>query len=169
MLYQVDDASLHAMSGIELSRVRTELRLLPHEPINKSLIASRGADIVMQSSENRLEIQSLGVVRLTFTALLSLFVAHPAVAVVDCLLLGVGTELRSAILQNHPFLDESGGDRLSSVRLQFHRLVDNIPAMNHAALKQVRKDLILGSLRMGEFDCRNKLLDFCHGCRSGPW
>ena len=49
MLYQVDDASLHAMSGIELSRVRTELRLLPHEPINKSLIASRGADIVMQS------------------------------------------------------------------------------------------------------------------------
>jgi hypothetical protein len=50
MLYQVDDASLHAMSGIELSRVRTELRLLPHEPINKSLIASRGADIVMQSS-----------------------------------------------------------------------------------------------------------------------
>ena len=28
MLYQVDDALLHAMSGIELSRVRTELRLL---------------------------------------------------------------------------------------------------------------------------------------------
>jgi hypothetical protein len=28
MLYQVDDALLHAMSGIELSRVRTELWLL---------------------------------------------------------------------------------------------------------------------------------------------
>jgi hypothetical protein len=28
MLYQVDDALLRAMSGIELSRVRTELRLL---------------------------------------------------------------------------------------------------------------------------------------------
>jgi len=28
MLYQVDDALPHAMSGIELSRVRTELRLL---------------------------------------------------------------------------------------------------------------------------------------------
>ena len=31
MLYQVDDALPHAMSGIELSRVRTELRLLPPE------------------------------------------------------------------------------------------------------------------------------------------
>jgi hypothetical protein len=50
MLHQVDDALLRAMSGIELSRVRTELRLLPPEPINKRLIASRGADIVMQSS-----------------------------------------------------------------------------------------------------------------------
>jgi hypothetical protein len=28
MLHQVDDALLHAMSGTELSRVRTELRLL---------------------------------------------------------------------------------------------------------------------------------------------
>src|ERR1700683_1148484 len=41
---------LRAMSGIELSRVRTELRLLPHEPINQSLLVSR-AGIVMQSSE----------------------------------------------------------------------------------------------------------------------
>src|ERR1700677_5063232 len=40
---------LRAMSGIELSRVRTELRLLPHEPINQSLLVSR-AGIVMQSS-----------------------------------------------------------------------------------------------------------------------
>jgi hypothetical protein len=31
MLYQVDDALLHAVSGIELSRVRTELRLLRPE------------------------------------------------------------------------------------------------------------------------------------------
>ena len=50
MPYQVDDALLHAMSGTELSRVRTELRLLP-EPNNQRLLMSRGADIVMQSSE----------------------------------------------------------------------------------------------------------------------
>jgi hypothetical protein len=31
MLFQVDDALPHAMSGTELSRVRTELRLLPPE------------------------------------------------------------------------------------------------------------------------------------------
>jgi hypothetical protein len=37
------------MSGTELSRVRTELRLLP-EPNNQRLLMSRGADIVMQSS-----------------------------------------------------------------------------------------------------------------------
>ena len=50
MPYQVDDALLHAMSGTELSRVRTELRLLPPEPNNQRLLTSRGADIVMQSS-----------------------------------------------------------------------------------------------------------------------
>ncbi len=50
MPYQVDDALLHAMSGTELSRVRTELRLLP-EPNNQRLLMSRGADIVMQSCE----------------------------------------------------------------------------------------------------------------------
>jgi hypothetical protein len=38
------------MSGTELSRVRTELRLLPPEPNNQRLLTSRGADIVMQSS-----------------------------------------------------------------------------------------------------------------------
>jgi hypothetical protein len=53
MPYQVDDALRHAMSGTELSRVRTELRLLPPEPNNQRLLTSRGADIVMQSSENR--------------------------------------------------------------------------------------------------------------------
>jgi hypothetical protein len=50
MPYQVDDALRHAMSGTELSRVRTELRLLLREHINHRLLASRGADIVMQSS-----------------------------------------------------------------------------------------------------------------------
>jgi hypothetical protein len=50
MPYQVDDAVQHAMSGTELSRVRTELRLLLREHINQRLLASRAADIVMQSS-----------------------------------------------------------------------------------------------------------------------
>jgi hypothetical protein len=50
MPHQVDDALPHAMPGTELSRVRTELRLLPPAAYNKSPIASRGADIVMQSS-----------------------------------------------------------------------------------------------------------------------
>ena len=52
MPYQVDDAVLHAMSGTELSRVRTEFRLRLPEPINKSPLESRGADIVMQSLES---------------------------------------------------------------------------------------------------------------------
>ena len=37
MLIQVRGVSVHAMSGIELSRVRTEFRLRLPEPINKSL------------------------------------------------------------------------------------------------------------------------------------
>jgi hypothetical protein len=37
------------MSGTELSRVRTEFRLRPPEPINQSH-RSRGADIVMKSN-----------------------------------------------------------------------------------------------------------------------
>jgi hypothetical protein len=41
MPYQVPDALLHAMSGTELSRVRTELRLLPREPI-KQVCSRRG-------------------------------------------------------------------------------------------------------------------------------
>ncbi len=60
MLHQVDDALLHAMSGTELSRVRTELRLLPPEPINQTLLASRGADIVMQSSPLGITVQVPG-------------------------------------------------------------------------------------------------------------
>jgi hypothetical protein len=51
MPYQVHDAVLHAISGTELSRVRTEFRLRPLEPISQRLLASREADIVMQSSE----------------------------------------------------------------------------------------------------------------------
>jgi hypothetical protein len=50
MPYQVDGAVRHAMSGTELSRVRTELRLLLREHINQRLLASRTADIVTQSS-----------------------------------------------------------------------------------------------------------------------
>ena len=53
MPYQVDDALLHAMSGTELSCLRTELRLFPPEPNNQRLLASRGADIVMQSSAQK--------------------------------------------------------------------------------------------------------------------
>jgi hypothetical protein len=45
MPYQVDDAVRHAMSGTELSRVRTELRLLLREHINQRLLASRVVDI----------------------------------------------------------------------------------------------------------------------------
>jgi hypothetical protein len=60
MPYQVDDALRHAMSGTELSRVRTELRLLPPEPNNQRLLTSRGADIVMQSSENLAKYQMSG-------------------------------------------------------------------------------------------------------------
>jgi len=51
MPYQVDGAVRHAMSGTELSRVRTELRLLLREHINQRLLASRTADIVMQSND----------------------------------------------------------------------------------------------------------------------
>jgi hypothetical protein len=61
MPYQVDDALRHAMSGTELSRVRTELRLLPPEPNNQRLLTSRGADIVMQSSDfSRASIEVTG-------------------------------------------------------------------------------------------------------------
>jgi hypothetical protein len=46
MPYQVDDATLHAMSGSELSRVRTELRLLPREPI-KQVCSRRGGPALL--------------------------------------------------------------------------------------------------------------------------
>ena len=50
MPIQVRGVLVHAMSGTELSRVRTEFRLRLPEPINKSPLESRGADIVMQST-----------------------------------------------------------------------------------------------------------------------
>jgi hypothetical protein len=49
MPIQVRGVLVHAMSGTELSRVRTEFRLRLPEPSNKSPLESRGADIVMQS------------------------------------------------------------------------------------------------------------------------
>ena len=49
MPIHIDGTFLRAMSGTELSRVRTEFRLRLPEPINKSPLESRGADIVMQS------------------------------------------------------------------------------------------------------------------------
>ena len=48
---QVHGVLLHTMSGSELFHVRTELRLLLPERINQRLLASRGAGIVIQSSE----------------------------------------------------------------------------------------------------------------------
>jgi hypothetical protein len=51
MLIQVRGVLVHAMSGTELSRVRTEFRPRLPEPINQSPLDSRGADIVLQSSQ----------------------------------------------------------------------------------------------------------------------
>jgi hypothetical protein len=48
MPIQVHRVLVRAMSGTELSRVRTEFRLRLPEPINKSPLELRGADIVMQ-------------------------------------------------------------------------------------------------------------------------
>ena len=50
MPIQVDGVLVRAMSGTELSRVRTEFQLRLPEP-NHKVHPSRGADIVMQSSE----------------------------------------------------------------------------------------------------------------------
>jgi hypothetical protein len=43
---QVDGGLVRAMSGTELSRVRTEFRLRPPEPINQSLLESRGPTLL---------------------------------------------------------------------------------------------------------------------------
>jgi len=46
MPHQVDGAFVRAMSGTELSRVRTEFRLRLPEPINKSPLESRGPTLL---------------------------------------------------------------------------------------------------------------------------
>jgi hypothetical protein len=46
MPIQVHGVLVHAMSGTELSRVRTEFRLRPPEPINKSSLESRGPTLL---------------------------------------------------------------------------------------------------------------------------
>jgi hypothetical protein len=46
MLIQVRGVRLHAMSGTEQSRVRTEFRLHLPEPINKSPLESRGPTLL---------------------------------------------------------------------------------------------------------------------------
>ena len=46
MLIQVRGVLVHAMSGSELSRVRTEFRLRLPEPINKSPLESRGPTLL---------------------------------------------------------------------------------------------------------------------------
>jgi hypothetical protein len=60
MLHQVDDASTGAMSGIELSRVRTELRLLPHEPINQSLLVSREPTLLCNQADSSTQVSGDG-------------------------------------------------------------------------------------------------------------
>jgi hypothetical protein len=46
MPIQVRGVRVHAMSGTELSRVRTEFRLRLPEPINKSPLESRGPTLL---------------------------------------------------------------------------------------------------------------------------
>jgi hypothetical protein len=46
MPIQVRGVLMHAMSGTELSRVRTEFRLRLPEPINKSPLESRGPTLL---------------------------------------------------------------------------------------------------------------------------
>jgi hypothetical protein len=43
---QMHGALMHAMSGNGRSRVRTEFRLRPPEPINQSLLESRGPTLL---------------------------------------------------------------------------------------------------------------------------
>ena len=56
---QVDDVLLHAMSGTELSRVRTEFRLRLLEPINKSPLESRGPTLLCNQVVFHLETVGL--------------------------------------------------------------------------------------------------------------
>jgi hypothetical protein len=51
MLHQVHDALLRAISGTELSRVRTELRLLPPRAYQPKAARGERADLVKQSND----------------------------------------------------------------------------------------------------------------------
>jgi hypothetical protein len=51
MPIQVRGVLVHAMSGTELSRVRTEFRLRLPEPINKSSLESRGPTLLCNQVE----------------------------------------------------------------------------------------------------------------------
>ena len=57
MPIQVRGVLVHAMSGTELSRVRTEFRLRLPEPINKSSLESRGPTLLC----NQVKSHSLGL------------------------------------------------------------------------------------------------------------
>ena len=52
MPIQVDGFTARAMSGTELSRVRTEFRLRPLERINQSLLESRGPTLLCNQVES---------------------------------------------------------------------------------------------------------------------
>ena len=52
MPIQVRGVLVHAMSGTELSRVRTEFRLRLPEPINKSPLESRGPTLLCNQVES---------------------------------------------------------------------------------------------------------------------
>ena len=52
MPIQVDGVLARAMSGTELSRVRTEFRLRLPEPINKSPLESRGPTLLCNHVES---------------------------------------------------------------------------------------------------------------------
>jgi hypothetical protein len=54
MPIQVHDALVRAMSGTELSRVRTEFRLRPPEPINQRPLESRGRHCYAIKSKSHL-------------------------------------------------------------------------------------------------------------------
>ena len=52
MLIQVHGVLFHATSGTELARVRTEFLLRLPEPINKSLLKSRGPTLLCNQVES---------------------------------------------------------------------------------------------------------------------
>jgi hypothetical protein len=61
MPIQVRGVLVHAMSGTELSRVRTEFRLRLPEPINKSSLESRGPTLLCNQVNSILPLDLLGL------------------------------------------------------------------------------------------------------------